>query len=192
MVLGDERNLDDDPAFAFRLLVDVADQGPLPGHQRPVDRRADARLDRRDAARRRAERELGGGLYRDASGDVRVVYRTSTWKDLVALAFEEIVCYGRESLQVCRRLEAILDGLIADRRAAPATAARVELRQPGSATSVDESFPFPGTRIVASDADRLGLGMAETRPPGAGGGRTLRARRPGQAAVRRARWAMSL
>jgi uncharacterized membrane protein len=24
VVLGDERNLDDDPAFAFRLLVDVA------------------------------------------------------------------------------------------------------------------------------------------------------------------------
>ena len=158
VVLGDERNLDDDPAFAFRLLVDVAIKALSPAINDPST--AVQMLDWIDGMLRdAAPRELGGGLYRDESGDVRVVYRTSTWNDLVALAFEEIMWYGRESMQVCRRLEAILDGLIAD--VAPHRRPPLEELRARLATSVDESFPFPGTRIVASTPDRLGLGMAE-------------------------------
>ena len=158
VVLGDERNLDDDPAFAFRLLVDVAIKALSPAINDPST--AVQMLDWIDGMLRdAAPRELGGGLYRDESGDVRIVYRTSTWHDLVALAFEEIVWYGRESMQVCRRLEAILDGLIAD--VAPHRRPPLEELRARLATSVDESFPFPGTRIVASTPDRLGLGMAE-------------------------------
>ena len=123
VVLGDERNLDDDPAFAFRLLVDVAIKALSPAINDPST--AVQMLDWIDGMLRdAAPRELGGGLYRDESGDVRIVYRTSTWNDLVALAFEEIMWYGRgvdagvpapgsDPRRTDRR-----------RRAAPATAAR--------------------------------------------------------------------
>jgi uncharacterized membrane protein len=158
VVLSDERNLDDDPAFAFRLLVDVAIKALSPAINDPST--AVQMLDWIDGMLRdAAPRELGGGLYRDESGEVRVVYRTSTWHDLVALAFEEIMWYGRGSMQVCRRLEAILDGLIAD--VAPHRRPPLEELRARLATSVEESFPLPGTRIVASTPDRLGLGMAE-------------------------------
>jgi uncharacterized membrane protein len=166
VVLGDERNLDDDPAFAFRLLVDVAIKALSPAINDPST--AVQMLDWIDGLLRdAAPRELGGGLYRDESGEVRIVYRTSTWKDLVALAFEEIMWYGRASLQVCRRLDAILDGLIAD--VAPHRRPPLEDLRARLAASVDASFPAPGTRMVASTPDRLGLGLAERatvpRPP---------------------------
>jgi uncharacterized membrane protein len=158
VVLGDERNLDDDPAFAFRLLVDTAVKALSPAINDPST--AVQVLDwieglLRDAA----PRELGGGEYRDETGAIRIVYRTSTWEDLVGLAFEEILFYGRTAIQVQRRMRAIFDGLIADlpEHRRPAI---VELRS-RLALSVAEEFPLRGTRTVASHPDRLGLGMAE-------------------------------
>jgi uncharacterized membrane protein len=158
VVLGDERNLEDDPAFAFRLLVDIAIKALSPAINDPST--AVQMLDWIDDLLREASaRDLGGGLYRDADGTTRIVYRTSTWADLVALAFEEIAWYGRESIQVTRRLQAILDGLITDlprHRRPPLEELRARIT-----TSIEESFVLRGTRATASQPDRLGLGMAE-------------------------------
>lgn len=157
VVLSDERNMDDDPSFAFRLLVDVAIKALSPAINDPTT--AVQVLDwlgglLRDAS----ERKLGEGVRRDEEGRVRVVYRSSTWEDLVALSFEEILFYGRTSIQVCRRLEALLKGLVEDlpphRR--PAI---VELRH-RLELSIQQAFPLEGTRTTARDGDRLGLGMA--------------------------------
>jgi uncharacterized membrane protein len=159
VILGDERNFENDPSFAFRLLVDVGVKALSPAINDPST--AVQMLDwlsglLRDAATRR----LGEGFRRDGAGRVRVAYHTSTWEDLVALTFEEIMFYGRESIQVCRRLRAMLDALIAElpaHRLPPLVELRERLRQ-----SVDLSFPLEGTRRTAHDGDRLGLGMARS------------------------------
>lgn len=160
LVLGDERNLDNDPAFAFRLLVDIAVKALSPAINDPST--AVQVLDWLAGLLRDAStRELGVGLKRDAEGRVHIAYHTSTWEDLVALSFEEILFYGRQSTQVLRRLLALLDALLVDlpaHRQPPIEELRHRLR-----LTVAQSFPLEGTRAVASQPDRLGLGMARLR-----------------------------
>ncbi len=70
-------------------------------------------------------REVGGrylvdGHESDETGRVRLVYRTPNWEDFVRLAVTELRQYGRSSVQVNRRLRAMLQDLIEtlpDRRA---------------------------------------------------------------------------
>lgn len=157
LMLGDERSVDRDPAFAFRLLVDIAVKALSPAINDPST--AVQVLDWLDGLLRDASaRELGVGLKRDGDGRAHIVYRTSTWEDLVALSFEEILFYGRQSTQVLRRLRALLNALLVDlpaHRRPPIEELRLRLE-----LTVAQSFPLEGTRAVASQPDRLGLGMA--------------------------------
>jgi uncharacterized membrane protein len=159
VILADERNFEDDPAFAFRLLVDIAIKALSPAVNDPTT--AIQMLDWIDELLRDAStRKLGEGMRRDELGEVRVVYHTSSWQDLVTLSFEEILYYGRSSIQVCRRLEATLAALVDDlpaHRRPPLVELRARLDQ-----SIQESFTMEGTRTVARDGDRLGLGMARS------------------------------
>lgn len=47
-----------------------------------------------------------------AAGRVRLVYRTPDWKDYVQLAVTEIRQFGASSIQVARRMRAMLEDLI--------------------------------------------------------------------------------
>ena len=49
---------------------------------------------------------------RDGAGTLRLVYRTPNWEDFVHLAVTEIRQFGGESIQVARRLHAMLEDLI--------------------------------------------------------------------------------
>jgi uncharacterized membrane protein len=55
---------------------------------------------------------LDGGIVQDASGKVRLAYRTPNWEDFVALAVTEIRQFGGNSIQVTRRMRAMLEDLI--------------------------------------------------------------------------------
>jgi uncharacterized membrane protein len=48
----------------------------------------------------------------DAAGRVRLVYRTPDWGDFVRLAVTEIRQFGGTSIQIARRLRAMLENLI--------------------------------------------------------------------------------
>jgi uncharacterized membrane protein len=85
VVLGDERTIDDDPAFAIRMLVDVAIKALSPAVNDPTT--AVQSLDRiEDLLRYAASKHLSTGTVTDRHGTVRLVYPTPTWQDLIELA----------------------------------------------------------------------------------------------------------
>ncbi len=113
VVLGDERTIEDDPAFAIRMLVDVAIKALSPAVNDPTT--AVQSLDRiEDLLRYASSKHLSTGTVTDRRGTVRFVYPTPTWEDLVELPLDEIRAFGAGQYQVARRLRALLDDLIAD------------------------------------------------------------------------------
>jgi uncharacterized membrane protein len=94
----------------------------------------------------------------DAGGVARVVMPLPSWEDFLRLAFEEICSYGASSVQVMRRMNALLTELIAalpvERR--PALGYwKYRLR-----TSIERHFPDLDQRRDASAGDRQGLGVS--------------------------------
>jgi uncharacterized membrane protein len=162
IVLGDERTIDDDPAFAIRMLVDVAIKALSPAINDPTT--AVQCLDRiEDLLRYASSKHLSTGIVTDRSGVVRFVYPTPTWEDLVELALEEIRAFGAGQYQVARRLRALLNDLIADlpegRR--PSLVEQGTLLDKAVASAIPEN-----QRASALEPDRQGIGMSRGESPG--------------------------
>jgi uncharacterized membrane protein len=100
-----------DPNYAFRLLVDIAIRALSPAVNDPTT--AVQALDQiEDLLTRLCRRELPTGYVHDNTGALRVVFPTPSWEDFLALGFDEIRQYGRDSIQVMRRLHAALCRLV--------------------------------------------------------------------------------
>jgi uncharacterized membrane protein len=156
VVLGDERTLDDDPAFALRVLVDVAIRALSPAVNDPTT--AVQVLDRiEDLLRYAAAKNLAVGRVTDGRGATRLLYPTPTWDDLVELGLDEIRAFGAGQYQTARRVRALLDALLADvpQRRHPALLAQRALLD----DAIARKFP-QRQRHDALVADRQGLGMA--------------------------------
>jgi len=111
VALGQERTLEQDPTFAFRIIVDIASKALSPAINDPTS--AVLALDHiHHLLRDVGSRSLGDGQEEDRAGHVRLLYRTPNWEDFVHLAITEIRQYGGDSIQVVRRLKAMLDNLI--------------------------------------------------------------------------------
>jgi len=111
VALGQERTLEQDPTFAFRIIVDIASKALSPAINDPTT--AVLSLDHiHHLLRDVGSRNLGDGRETDKTGHVRLLYRTPNWEDFVHLAVTEIRQYGGDSIQVVRRLKAMLDNLI--------------------------------------------------------------------------------
>jgi uncharacterized membrane protein len=112
VAIGDERTVEQDPRFAFRILVDIAIRALSPAINDPTT--AVLSLDQiHHLLLRIGRRRLDDGQVRDRDGTLRLVYATPTWPDYVLMAVSEIRQYGAGSLQVDRRLRALLNHLIA-------------------------------------------------------------------------------
>jgi uncharacterized membrane protein len=156
VVLGDERTIDDDPAFAIRMLVDVAIKALSPAINDPTT--AVQSLDRiEDLLRYAASKHLSTGTVTDRHGAVRLVCPTPTWEDLVELALDEIRAFGAGQYQVARRLRALLDALIADlpEKRRPALVEQSTLLTDAVASAIPEN-----QRAAALVPDRQGIGMS--------------------------------
>jgi uncharacterized membrane protein len=110
---GLERTLDQDVAYGFRMLVDMAErslsESPFLDPTTAVQC-----LDRlHDGLRQLVGRVIPDGQWRDADGVVRVTVPCIDWDAYVHLAFDEIRLAGANSPQVSRRLIAALRDLIA-------------------------------------------------------------------------------
>lgn len=160
VVLGDERAIDDDPAFALRLLADVAIKALSPAVNDPTT--AVQSLDRiEDLLRYAASRHLAAGSISDSHGKVRFVYPTPTWEDLVELALDEIRAFGAGQYQVARRLRALLDDLIAD---LPENRRRPLAEQRRLLDDAVASAITQNQRADALVPDRQGIGMSRRQP----------------------------
>jgi uncharacterized membrane protein len=159
---GLERTLDEDLAYGFRMLVDMAirslSESPFSDPTTAVQC-----IDRlHDGLRQLAVRDLNDGQLVDDSGTLRVTVPTMDWDAYVALAFDEIRLAGASSPQVTRRLTAALQDLIATApadRCAPLVSQRELL---------DDAVRSSGrhTRDIefALAADRQGIGVAAQSP----------------------------
>jgi uncharacterized membrane protein len=119
VVVTKERTPHQDMPFGFRQLVDVAERALSPGINDPTT--AVQALDQiHDLLRTLAPRPFPSPTLLDARGQLRLVVHRPTWEGLVRLGLDEIREYGEGSLQVSRRLRAVLEDLLtvtpADRR----------------------------------------------------------------------------
>jgi uncharacterized membrane protein len=111
IALGAERTLEQDPTFAFRVMVDIASKALSPAINDPTT--AVLSLDQiHHLLRHVGNRRLDNEKIRDASGKVRLIFRTPDWEDFVALAVTEIRQFGAASIQIARRLRAMIEDLI--------------------------------------------------------------------------------
>jgi uncharacterized membrane protein len=114
--LGSERTFDQDPAFALRLLADIALRALSPAVNDPTT--AVQAVDAiGDLLRILVARDLGVEVVDGADGAPRVVLKLPSWEDYVSVGLDEIIEAGLNSIQVRRRLGRLLEDLVA---AAPA------------------------------------------------------------------------
>jgi uncharacterized membrane protein len=155
VAVGQERTLEQDPAFAFRILVDVASKGLSPAINDPTT--AVLALDQiHHLLRDVGQRHLDDGRVRDKGGRLRLVYRTPDWEDYVQLAVTEIRQFGGASIQIARRLRAMLENLIQTlpEERVPLLRQELNLLQ----RSAERSFTEPEDRALADVSDFQGVG----------------------------------
>jgi uncharacterized membrane protein len=156
-----ERVLDGNPKYAIRLLVDIAIRSLSPAINDPTT--AVQALDQLESLLLYLCRhDLEIGCRRDAEDKVRLVLEVTSWADYVDLSLTEIQQYGAGSVQVHRRIAALLALLLtrvpAQRRGAlDRWAARHE-------RALDASSVVAVFRDEAGRVDRQGLGHTGSRP----------------------------
>jgi uncharacterized membrane protein len=155
LVLERERTLEQDPGFAFRIIVDIASKALSPAINDPTT--AVLALDQiHNLLREIGLRRLDTGLVHDSKGHLRLVYRTPDWEDFVGLAVTEIRQFGANSTQVARRMRAMLEDLIPLLPPYRAAILRQELDLLKS--TIDLAFTVPQDRKRADEPDLQGLG----------------------------------
>jgi uncharacterized membrane protein len=156
--VGDERTFEQDPKYAIRLIVDIAIKALSPAINDPTT--AVQALDQiEDLLIRLGRGRLEVGAFPDREGKVRLVVTFPTWEQYLRLSLDEIRAYGAESVQVMRRMQALLGNLRtvlpAERQAA---IGRWERRLEAT---VARSFANAEEQHDALVADQQGLGTGE-------------------------------
>ncbi len=160
VAFGPERTLEQDPMFAFRIIVDIALKALSPAINDPTT--AVVALDQvHRMLRQVGRRQLRGEVILDDSGQPRVVFRTPNWEHYVQIACNEIRACGADNLQVARRMRAMLVNL---RSTLP------EHRRPALETELDlldwaiqTHFSRPEELALARIPDTQGLGGSGAR-----------------------------
>jgi uncharacterized membrane protein len=127
-----ERTMEQDAAFGFRQLVDIALQALSPAVNAPTTA-AQVIDELHDLLRRLVTRPQPEGRYPDEDGEIRLVVPQYDIAGYLRLAIEEIWHYGHGSPQIPGRLHRMLDDLDAVTRPEhrPAVEAwRSRLREP--------------------------------------------------------------
>ncbi|MEQ8145212.1 DUF2254 domain-containing protein [Streptomyces sp. OP7] len=162
VALGAERTVEQDPAFALRVLVDIAARALSSAVNDPTT--AVQVLNHVDAFLHAVGRsELRGRhVFGDADGVPRAVVPGRSWEEYLELGVTEVREYGVGSLQVCRRLRALLEGLLSGVPAERRPAVRRQLTLLDAA--VEREFPDAFRRSLARAADRQGIGGGSPSP----------------------------
>jgi uncharacterized membrane protein len=107
------------------------------------------------------KRRLHSDEVVDASGRVRLIQRTPDWDDFVLVACAEIRSCGASSLQIARRLRAMIDNLLVllpAYRHAPLLQEKQRLD-----AALEASFTRPDELALARMPDVQGLGGSAAR-----------------------------
>ena len=155
VVVGAERTIEQDPLFAFRILVDIAIKALSKAINDPTT--AVLAIDQLHRLLRSAgTRNLRTDQILDRAGNLRVIFLTPNWEDFVHLAFSEIRFYGAENMQIARRLRAMIvnltDTLPAQRHSA--LCKELELLD----RAIERLYVLPEDLKLARIPDSQGLG----------------------------------
>jgi uncharacterized membrane protein len=155
IAFGSERTMEQDPTFAFRIVIDIALKALSPAINDPTT--AVLAIDQLHRMLRSVgRRNLRTDEILDASEQLRVIFRTPNWDDFVHLAFSEIRAYGANNLQIVRRLRAMIENL---KETLPSHR-QDELQLQASLLDREAKrlFRYPEELALAAVADSQGLG----------------------------------
>ncbi len=155
-----ERTIEQDPGFVLRIIVDIAIKALSPAINDPTT--AISCIDQLHRLLREiGQRDLGDGELRDRHGKLRCVFPTPDWEDYVQLAVSEILHYGAGSIQVVRRLRAMLDDLLMQLPEIRLPEINAHLKLLGR--FVGQNFTDPDEKELALSGDYKGLGGARLK-----------------------------
>ncbi len=155
--LGSERTFEQDPKYAIRILVDIAIKALSPAINDPTT--AVQALDQvEDLLLRLARVNLSAGRVRDGRGSLRLVFPVPKWEDFLVLAFDEIRYCGASSIQVMRRMRALLQDL--SEQVPPERRAALQRYLERVDSGIRRAFEDGDDRRDALEEDRQGLGLS--------------------------------
>ncbi len=161
VAFGSERTIDQDPTFAFRIVIDIALRALSPAINDPTT--AVLAIDRLHLMLRAVgKRHLRTDEIRDKSGQLRVIFRKPNWEDFIHLSFSEIRACGSNNLQIVRRLRAMIDNLMLTLPAHRHAALLQELSLLNR--EIEKNFVYPEELALARIADVQGLGGHSGKP----------------------------
>lgn len=160
IALGTERTVEQDPAFAIRIMVDIADKALSAAINDPTT--AVQVLDHlEEVLRLIGATELGRKQWEVDGGPRRgVVIPVHSWEQYVSLGVTEIREYGATSIQVMRRMRAMLEELRHDVRPEHRSAVEEELTRLDA--TVASTFGSSPDLDRARIADTQGIGAGST------------------------------
>jgi uncharacterized membrane protein len=161
VALGPERTIEQDPAFAVRIMVDIAERALSPAVNDPTT--AVQVLDHLgDVLRVIGETDLSGSRWTGGRGTrTGLLIPVRGWEDYLMLATTEIREYGARSIQVMRRMRAMLEELHDQVR-------------PEHRPAVEEELARLDATVAASFGDSVDLDRASSPDAQGIGGRTAR------------------
>jgi uncharacterized membrane protein len=158
VALGLERTIEQDPAFALRVMVDVANKALSPAVNDPTT--AVQVLDYLgDTLRLIGQIDQSTPSWHRGTPKRGVVVPVRGWEDFLALGVTEIREFGSTSIQVMRRMRALLERLLQDVRPENRAAVKAEIARLDATVAV--GFSGSVDRDRAGIADRQGLGGPE-------------------------------
>jgi uncharacterized membrane protein len=162
VAFGPERTLEQDPTFAFRVIIDIGVRALSQAINDPTT--AVLALDQLHRLLRTVgQRNLRTDDIVDVAGQLRVVLRTPNWEDFVHLSFTEMRRGGSDQIQVVRRLRSTLENLLQilpEHRCVPLRQEVVLLER-----EIGRHFTTPVEAELARVPDRQGLGGYSGRQP---------------------------
>jgi uncharacterized membrane protein len=158
--IGDERTFEQDPKFALRILVDIAIKALSPAVNDPTT--AVQALDQiEDLLIRLGHCQLEIGGICDDQGAARMIVPFPTWDDFLRLGLDEIRSYGGSSVQVMRRMNALIQNL---HQLLPSNRhAALKYWEKRLQGTVKRSFIDRTEKQDASVPDRQGLGIGDEK-----------------------------
>ncbi|MBL8824067.1 MAG: DUF2254 domain-containing protein [Planctomycetia bacterium] len=155
VIVGSERTIELDPMFGFRIMVDIASRALSAAINDPTT--AVMAIDQLHRLLRYVgKRQLSDGTVVDSQGKLRLVYPTPNWEDFTSMAVSEIRQFGISSIQIPRRLRAMLEHLltIMPEERKPALREELELLK----QAVYLAYPIGMNRTRAETSDLQGIG----------------------------------
>jgi uncharacterized membrane protein len=162
IALGDERTIEQDPAFGIRIMVDIADKALSPAINDPTTA-VQVLNHLSEVLRLIGTTDLSRSRW-TAGSAIRtgLVIPARSWEDYLTLGVTEIREYGCAAIQVMRRMRAMLEELRDEVR--PENQATVEEELARLQATVARTFAGSVDLDRASIADPQGIG-GRAKPP---------------------------